>query len=61
MSFFFFYKIREQGGRTGPVLEVGTIYIHFHVCKWKNETIPGIRGGGIMENDGGGEFNYDIL
>jgi hypothetical protein len=25
------------------------------------ETIPGIEGGRIKENDGGGEFNYDIL
>jgi hypothetical protein len=25
------------------------------------ETIPGIEGGGIKENDGGGEFNYDML
>jgi hypothetical protein len=25
------------------------------------ETIPGTRGGEIKENDGGGEFNYDIL
>jgi hypothetical protein len=25
------------------------------------ETIPGIGGGKIKENDGGGEFNYDIL
>jgi hypothetical protein len=25
------------------------------------ETIPGMRGGEIMENDGGGEFNYDIF
>jgi hypothetical protein len=24
------------------------------------DTIPGM-GGGITENDGGGEFNYDIL
>jgi hypothetical protein len=24
------------------------------------ETAPGMRGGGIKENDGGGEFNYDI-
>jgi hypothetical protein len=32
-----------------------------HVCKWKNKTIPGIRGGEIKENDGGGEFNDDIL
>jgi hypothetical protein len=25
------------------------------------ETIPGIRGGRTKENDGGGEFIYDIL
>jgi hypothetical protein len=25
------------------------------------ETIPGMRGGEVKENDGGGEFNYDIL
>jgi hypothetical protein len=25
------------------------------------ETIPGMRGRGIKENDGGGKFNYDIL
>jgi hypothetical protein len=25
------------------------------------ETIPEMGGGRIMENDGGGEFNYDIL
>jgi hypothetical protein len=25
------------------------------------ETIPGIRGGGIKENDKGGEFKYDIF
>jgi hypothetical protein len=24
-------------------------------------TVPGMRGGRIKENDGGGEFNYDIL
>jgi hypothetical protein len=35
-----------------------------HVCKWKNETCRNYRrsgGRGIKENDGGGEFNYDIL
>jgi hypothetical protein len=26
-----------------------------------DESIPGMEGGGIKENDGGGEFNYDIL
>jgi hypothetical protein len=25
------------------------------------ETIPGIRGGGKKENDGGSEFRYDIF
>jgi hypothetical protein len=25
------------------------------------ETIPGMGGGGIKENDGGGEFKYDIF
>jgi hypothetical protein len=25
------------------------------------EFIPGVEGGGIEENDGGSEFNYDIL
>jgi hypothetical protein len=25
------------------------------------ETIPGIGGGEIKKNDGGGELNYDIL
>jgi hypothetical protein len=25
------------------------------------ETVPGIVGGGIKKNDGGGEFNYNIL
>jgi hypothetical protein len=25
------------------------------------ETIPGIRGEGIKENDGEGEFSYNIL
>jgi hypothetical protein len=24
------------------------------------ETIPGMGGGRIKENDGGGEFNYDL-
>jgi hypothetical protein len=26
-----------------------------------DETVPGMRGGGVKENDGGGEFNYDTL
>jgi hypothetical protein len=35
------------------------------VSKWKKksllETIQGMREGRIKENDGKGEFNYDIL
>jgi hypothetical protein len=25
------------------------------------ETIPGMEGGGIRENNGGGEFSYDLF
>jgi hypothetical protein len=25
------------------------------------QTIPGMRRGGVKENDGGGEFSYDVL
>jgi hypothetical protein len=25
------------------------------------DTVPGMRGGEIKDNDGGDEFNYDIL
>jgi hypothetical protein len=25
------------------------------------ETVPGMRGGRIKENDGGSEFNYEML
>jgi hypothetical protein len=35
-----------------------------HLCKWKNDTHRNCcrnEGGKIKENDGGGEFNYDIL
>jgi hypothetical protein len=35
-----------------------------HVCKWKNETCGNCsrnEGGGIKENDRGGEFKYDIF
>jgi hypothetical protein len=38
--------------------------LYTRVCKWKNETveiIPRMGDGRIKENDGGGEFNYDIL
>jgi hypothetical protein len=30
-----------------------------HVCKWKNEIIPGM--GGKEKNGGGSEFEYDTL
>jgi hypothetical protein len=35
-----------------------------NVCKWKMrpvKTIPGMGEGGIKENDGGGEFKYDMF
>jgi hypothetical protein len=35
-----------------------------HVCKWKMRPIESISGmveGWIKKNDGGSEFNYDIL
>jgi hypothetical protein len=41
--------------------------IEIYVLMYENgkmrpvKTIPGMGGGGIKENDGGGEFNYDIL
>jgi hypothetical protein len=25
------------------------------------ETVPGIRGGGMQESGGGGEFKYDVF
>jgi hypothetical protein len=36
----------------------------YSYMKMENETcwnFPGVGGGGIMENDGGSEFNYDVL
>jgi hypothetical protein len=41
----------------GQVLEVGTISGSF----LKLKIVPGIKGGVIKENEGGGELNYDIL
>jgi hypothetical protein len=32
-----------------------------YICKWKIETILGMGGREIKENDGGGQFNNDIL
>jgi hypothetical protein len=36
-----------------------------YTCKWKNETCGNYsrneKRGGIKENDGGGEFKYDIF
>jgi hypothetical protein len=40
---------------------VNVVEIHTHAWKWKNETIPGMGEGGLKENDGRDEFNYDIL
>jgi hypothetical protein len=76
---FFFYKIREQEGRT--VLAWGIWYqwegkrggvnimqmLCAHICKCKNDTClhysrnGGVGGGGIKQNGGEVEFNYNIF
>jgi hypothetical protein len=56
------WKGEEVGKGCGRVNIVQILCTH--VCKWKMrpvETIPGMGGEGIKKNDGGGEFNYDIL
>jgi hypothetical protein len=78
MSFSFFYKIREQEGRTSPgrgggmggLVPVGgrrgkgirryiwcKYCVHMYV-NWKIpiEIVPGIGGGDIKENGGGGKW-----
>jgi hypothetical protein len=50
----------KKGCRRVNMVEILCTYI----CKWKMrlvETLPGMGGGEIQENDGGVEFNYDIL
>jgi hypothetical protein len=50
---------REMGKRVNMV-EI----MYTRVCKSKMtpvETVPEIRGGGMKENCGGGEFKYDIF
>jgi hypothetical protein len=82
MSFFFFYKIVEQEGKTGPAQGGGWYQwegevagkrgrrmnkmqkLCTHVCKCKNSTCWNYsRNGeqGVNENNGWGEFKYDIL
>jgi hypothetical protein len=38
-----------------------TIYKCVNGKMKSTEIISGMRGGGAMENDGGGEFKYDIF
>jgi hypothetical protein len=68
---------REQEGKTDFIWGIGTSekggykesvnmleILCTHVCKWKNDlcwTSLGTGGRGIKENDGRGEFKYDIL
>jgi hypothetical protein len=41
---------------------VEILCIQYEIGKMRpTETIPGIRGEGKNENDGRGEFNYDML
>jgi hypothetical protein len=52
-------RCREGNGRVNMVQILCT-----HVCNGKVrtvETIPGMEGGRIKKNDGGGEFKYDIF
>jgi hypothetical protein len=55
-------------GTSGSREEVGRVNIckycvHIHVNgkMISVETVPGMRGGGIKENGGGGEFKCDIF
>jgi hypothetical protein len=51
--------VGEGDGRVNMVQILCT-----NVCKWKMihiQTIPEIGGEGIKQNDGGGEFKYDIF
>jgi hypothetical protein len=38
-----------------------TVYTYANGKMIPVETIPGVGGGGLKENDGGGEFSYDIF
>jgi hypothetical protein len=42
---------------------VNTVHILYtHVCQWKNDTRNYSRnGGGVIKENGGGEFKYDIF
>jgi hypothetical protein len=73
--FFFFYKVGEEEGRTGPVwgwYQWGEQVWEGKMCKYcahvcvngkmrPAETVPGMGGGEMKESDGGGEFSYDVL
>jgi hypothetical protein len=59
-------------GTSGKVEDIRKGYrrvtmVEYYVLTYENgkmrpvETIPEMGGGGIKENDGGGEFNYDIF
>jgi hypothetical protein len=52
-------EVRKGCGRVNMVQILCT-----HICKGKTrpvETVPGMKGRGLEENDGGGEFKYDIF
>jgi hypothetical protein len=53
----------ERGRMWGKGVVWYTYYIHIYVSGKIRlvETIPGKEGSRIKENDGGDEFNYDIL
>jgi hypothetical protein len=62
------WRIREGDDIRKGCSRVNMVQIlNTHVCKWENETCWNysrtleVLGGGIKENDGGGEFKYDIF
>jgi hypothetical protein len=49
-----FNSFNYQGNANTNYIEISS-----HSSDW--EVVPGMRGGEIKENDGGGEFSNDIL
>jgi hypothetical protein len=50
----------KKGSRRGNMVEI----LCTHGCKWPKSYLSTLLQeleGGMKENDGGGEFNYDIL
>jgi orotate phosphoribosyltransferase-like protein len=50
-----------KGCRRVNMVQILCTFIYVSGKMRSVETIPGIAGGGIKENGGGGEFKYDIF